>query len=496
MKTGYIPKDQRKTILFLADDCRLPSGIGTMTKELIVGSAHVYNFVHVGAGINHPDAGKILDISGDVNSEAGITDSSVLIYPYNGYGDPELIRMLLTRHKIDAIVHFTDPRYWTWLYHMSAELRQHVPIFYYHIWDDLPAPHYNKPFYESCDLLMGISKQSTNISRLVLGSNQYVELNDSTTTKDTASNLPKVCYVPHGINSKYFFPMDKNDPKVRLFRQKLFQGSDPEYVILHNNRNIRRKMTSDVIVAFKVFLDSKKPSERGDIRLVLHTQPIDENGTDLYAVIDTLTPEYKDQIIFTNARYAPQDLNLLYNSCDVVINIGSNEGWGLSSTEGLMCGKPIINNVTGGLQDQCRFEDENGNWIEFDEDFATNHAGKYKICGKWAYPVFPAAINVQGSIPTPYIFDDRCDIRDVAKAMEYWYSEGSKGRETCGKAGRDWVMGQESMMSAENMCNNFIKYTSLVLENWQQPQRFKLIAVKNEIEKLKTRKNGIMLSYE
>ncbi len=496
MKTGYIPKDQRKTILFLADDCRLPSGIGTMTKELIIGSAHVYNFVHVGAGINHPDAGKILDISGDVNKEAEITDSSVIMYPYNGYGDPDLIRLLLRKHQIDAIVHFTDPRYWVWLYQMSAEIRQHVPIFYYHIWDDLPAPHYNKPFYESCDLLMGISKQSVNISRLVLGEGQYVDLNDQTSTKDIASNLPKVCYVPHGINSKYLFPRDKQDPKVKLFRHKLFNGDNPEYVILHNNRNIRRKMTSDVVVAFKVFMDSKKESEREGIRLVLHTQPIDENGTDLYAVIDTLTPEYKDKIIFTNARLSPEDLNLLYNSCDVVINIASNEGWGLSSTEAMMCAKPIINNVTGGLQDQCRFEDESKKWIEFDTKFTTNHTGKYKVCGKWAYPVFPTAINVQGSIPTPYIFDDRCDIRDVAKAMNYWYSEEDKGRETCGKAGYDWVMSEESGMSAANMCNSFIKYTGQVLDNWKQPARFTLFSIKDEIQKLKNRNTGIMLSYE
>ena len=30
---GYIEKSERKNILFLADDCRLPSGIGTMTRN-------------------------------------------------------------------------------------------------------------------------------------------------------------------------------------------------------------------------------------------------------------------------------------------------------------------------------------------------------------------------------------------------------------------------------------------------------------------------------
>ena len=71
-KPGYIPNDQRKTILFLADDLRLPSGIGTMTKELILGSAHVYNFVHVAAGVNHPEHGKVLDLSADVSKETGV----------------------------------------------------------------------------------------------------------------------------------------------------------------------------------------------------------------------------------------------------------------------------------------------------------------------------------------------------------------------------------------------------------------------------------------
>ena len=43
----------------------------------------------------------------------------------------------------------------------------------------------------------------------------------------------------------------------------------------------------------------------------------------------------------------------------------------------LLSGTPIVNNVTGGLQDQCRFEDENGEWITFDGTFSTNHKGRY-----------------------------------------------------------------------------------------------------------------------
>lgn len=495
MKAGYIPKDKRKTILFLADDMRMPSGIGTMTRELILGTAHIFNYVHVGAGINHPDAGKVFDISQDTNKEAGIGDSSVLLYPYNGYGDQNLIRYLLSAHKIDAIVHFTDPRYWTWLYQMSAEIRQRIPIFYYHIWDDLPAPHYNKAFYESCDLLMGISKQSVNISHLVLGEQSYVELTNKTTAEEIAKALPKTCYVPHGINSNLFQKLDRS-PELGLFKSHLFNGEDVEFSILYNNRNIRRKMTSDVILAYKLFVSKLTPEKASKTRLVLHTQPVDENGTSLPAVIDALCPELTSQIVFTNARYTPEDMCKLYNVCDITINIGSNEGWGLSSTESMMCGTPIINNVTGGLQDQCRFEDENGEWIKFTPDFATNHTGKYKKHGKWVKPVYPAAINLQGSIPTPYIFDDRADIRDVAKAMMAWYETSPEEREACGLAGRDWATSEESGFTAERMCDSFAKACTTVLDNYVAPKRFKVYNVQKELEKVKNRKSGIVLSYE
>jgi glycosyltransferase involved in cell wall biosynthesis len=491
MLEGYIPKDQRKTILFLADDLRLPSGIGTMTKELILGTAHKYNYIHVGAAINHPEAGKVLDISGDVNREAGLTDSSVIIYPYNGYGDPDLIRLLLDRHPISGIVHFTDPRYWIWLYRMSAEIRQKVPIFYYHIWDDLPAPHYNKPYYESCDLLMGISKQSVNISKLVLGKDNYIDLDNTPTSSQLKSCLPKTCYVPHGINQKHFFPLDKKDAKVVDMRKKLFGDANPEFVLLYNNRNIRRKMTSDAILAFKLFCDKLSKDQADKVRFVLHTQPIDENGTDLPRFIEDVCPEIADKLVFTNARFSADDMNVLYNACDAVINIASNEGWGLSSTEAMLAGRVIINNVTGGLQDQCRFEDEKGEWIKFDEKFATNHAGKYKTHGAWAKPVYPGAINLQGSIPTPYIFDDRADVRDVAKAIAYWYEAGEKERIDCGLAGRVWAMSDEAGFTAKHMCSRYANAIDTVLEHWVAPKRFVLYNTEEVIRKSKIKLTGI-----
>ena len=74
MKQGYIPKDKRKKILLLSDDIRMQSGIATMAREVVVGTSHRYNWVNLGAGINHPDAGKRFDLSPDTNKHNNIDE--------------------------------------------------------------------------------------------------------------------------------------------------------------------------------------------------------------------------------------------------------------------------------------------------------------------------------------------------------------------------------------------------------------------------------------
>ena len=141
----------KKKILLFSDDLRMSSGVGTMSREFVLGTLKHYDWVQVGGAIKHPDSGKVVDMNESVRKETGIKDASLKIYPVDGYGSPELLRYLMTAEKPDAILHYTDPRFWEWLYHMEHEIRQHIPIFYYNIWDDLPYPIWNEPFYESCD---------------------------------------------------------------------------------------------------------------------------------------------------------------------------------------------------------------------------------------------------------------------------------------------------------------------------------------------------------
>ncbi len=154
----------KKKILLLSDDLRMASGIATVSKELVLGTIHKYDWFQVGAAINHPEQGRVLDVSEDIQTNYGIPDASLKILPWNGYGNADLIRQLINSEKPDAILHFTDPRYWTWLYDIEHEIRQNVPILFYAIWDDLPDPLYNRNYYESCDWIGCISRQTYGIT--------------------------------------------------------------------------------------------------------------------------------------------------------------------------------------------------------------------------------------------------------------------------------------------------------------------------------------------
>lgn len=469
MREGYIPKEQRKKIMFLCDDIRMTSGISTMAREIVVGTAHKYNWINIGAAINHPEQGKRLDICQDTGRIAGINDASVYIYPTSGYGSVELIRQMIDIEKPDALLFFTDPRYWIWLFQMENEIRKKLPMIYLNIWDDLPAPLYNKPYYESCDTLMAISKQTANINRLVLGDK----------AKDKIIN-----YVPHGINEKVFFPitefMKHENERLEEKKKQIFGDFNPEFVVFYNSRNIRRKCTSDTIAAYALFCDKIGKEKAKKCALVLHTQVQDENGTDLQAVVDLLCdPEYQ-KVYFSDARVPAEEVNLLYNMSDLVMLMSSNEGWGLSLTEGMMCGRMIMANVTGGMQDQMRFVDENGKWIDFDEKFCSNHYGTYKEHGKWAVPLFPTNQSIVGSIPTPYIIDDRCSFIEASDKLVEVHNMSVEERKERGMAAREWVLSKESMMSAKHMCDNVILSIDETFAKFKPRKKFELL----KIEKL------------
>jgi len=444
----------------MCDDIRTHSGIGTIAKEIVLHTAHHYNYVNLGAAIEHPEAGKRLDLSQDTNNEAKIDDSSVIIIPSNGYGTPGQLRQLMATEKPDAIFIITDPRYWSWLFQMEGEIRKKIPIAYLNIWDDYPAPRYNESFYESCDLLMGISKQTVNINKIVLGDkvkNKIIE------------------YLPHGLNHNLYKPLEKDNSELVEFKKNLFKGKEYDFVAFYNSRNIRRKQVPDTIWSFVQFVDKLPLEKAKKCALVLHTQRVDNNGTDLPAVIDMLCgDDERYNIIFSDNKLSTPQMNLLYNSTDVQIQLTSNEGWGLSLTEAMLVGNPIIANVTGGMQDQMRFQDNKGLWFTPDENIPSNHRGTYKTHGPWAFPVFPTSISIVGSPPTPYIFDDRCEASDAANQLLEVYNLEFETRKKLGLMGRKWATGNEAGFTAEKQGERVIQNIDKLFETWKPRPKYEL----------------------
>jgi hypothetical protein len=461
---AYLPQNERKKILLICDDIRVHSGVATVAREMVLNTVQHFNWVQIAGAINHPDKGKRLDLSQDSNNNTGLTDTSVMMYPVDGYGDANLIRQIIKIEKPDAIFLITDPRYFMWLFQIENEIRRKIPIIYLNIWDDYPAPMYNRPYYEACDALLGISKQTVNINKLVLGDKAKGKL---------------ISYVPHGLNHDIFKPLDQSDPKFKEFKQQIFKGKEYDFVLFFNSRNIRRKQIPDTLLAYKYFVDGLSEEQAKKCAFLLHTQVVDDNGTDLGAVCEFLfdnNPKYN--IIFSQQPLPPDQMNYLYNMSDVQILLTSNEGWGLSLTEAILAGNPIIANVTGGMQDQMRFV-RNGKWMEVDADFPSNHNGTVKEHGEWAFPVFPTNRSIQGSPITPYIWDDRCTSEDAAKQIKAVYDLPKLERKAKGLKGREWALSDEAGFTGEKMGQRIIKDIDQLFATWKPRVKFELIDTKN-----------------
>ena len=462
-------KDKKKKILLLSDDLRMSSGIATVSKEFVIGTMDRFHWIQLGAAVNHPEKGKEIDLGNDVRKETGIKDASLKIIPWSGYGDANILRELIMRHQPDAILHFTDPRYWKWLYEMEAEIRQNIPILFYHIWDDLPDPDYNRDYYESCDWLGCISRQTYGIVSRVgnIDSNTIKPLEDW-----------QVDYVPHGINSNTYKPVEV--PKE--FHDKVTTGKDYKFILFWMNRNIKRKQPSDVIWAFKKFVDGLPQEDKDKVCLIMHTAPKDPNGTDLFKVAEKIAPDC--DIKFSTERVSQKELNYIYNIADCTINIAGNEGFGLVTAESVMAGTPIILNVTGGMQDQCGFKKKStGKYFTAEDYKQIGSLHDYRewedkvTHGEWVKPVWSRVQSMVGSIPTPYIIDDKVDVYEVADAIRYWYDKSREERKKAGLKGREEFLG-EMGLNHKNMCQTLKDGIEATFKNWKPKEKFNVYKLK------------------
>lgn len=401
----------RKKILWLSDHPLVPSGVGIQAKYVItelLGTKR-YQFYCFGGAIKHPQ----YDLQQVAPDQFG--EGNWLIQPVDGHGNKEQLRRVLQEYKPDALVLFTDPRFFYWVWEMEDEIRQVCPIVYWHVWDNDPIPEFNRPIYEATDFIMSLSLKTHGILQ---GLNFDPERHS---------------YVPHAEPEDLFKPLP--DDQVFAARKQHFGPfADREFIVMWNNRNARRKMTGDVIESFGRLVDR---IGRGKAALLMHTAAGDPEGQDVNSVVRKLGLE--DHFILSESRVSPEQLNMMYNCADCVINISNNEGFGLGTLESLYAGTPIVVNMTGGLQFQI------GDWWCDLKDFS-NQDKLTKVARSrkgthnwWGVPVYPATRNLVGSQQVPYIYDDRVNNDDVAAALEKMYKMGRKKRKELGLRAREWA---------------------------------------------------------
>ena len=369
-------------IFTISDHPLSPSGVGTQTKYIIEGMLKTgkYQFVSFGGAIKHN------------NHDPHKTEqwgNDWIIWPVDGYGNQDMVRAMIRQQKPDILWFMTDPRFYDWLWSIENEIRAHVPMVYYHVWDNYPYPAFNRKWYLGNDHVACISKLTHDIV-------------------ETVAPEVESSYVPHAVDGDIFKPLDPKN--VKSFR--ISKNLDDKFVCFWNSRNARRKQSGTLIWWFKEFLDKVGHDKAC---LIMHTDVKDQHGQDLEAIIRELGLT-NGEVLFSREKVSSTDLSAMYNMADLTICISDAEGFGLSTLESLSSGTPILVNMTGGLQDQ-----------------ATDGE---KFFGIGLQPVSKAII---GSQQVPYIYEDRLSKDDFIDALVELYEMTPEARKELGMSGRAWA---------------------------------------------------------
>jgi glycosyltransferase involved in cell wall biosynthesis len=364
-----MPENGKLKVLVLSDHALSTSGVGTQTRHLIEGllKKNTWTFRQFGAALKHNDYRTV------------VVNEDFIIKPIDGFGNPDIIRVTLATEKPDLIFIFTDPRFFYWLFEMEDEIHQMCPIIWWHVWDNYPYPHFNNDFYDATDTINCHSHMTY------------------TMIKENGRHANKTFFIPHTLPEELFYRIPEEE--LEPHRQSLFGDRRDKFTGIWVNRNAKRKRPADVLESWKMFIDILKKEEgHSSAKLIMHTDPLDGEGPNLYSVCDVLG--IKENVFFSKDRLEFDKMNILYNLSDFCLNISYAEGFGLSTLEAMMTGTPIAAVKTGGLTRQVvDHRDGTENGVAFDVDTKA----------------------LVGSQTVPYIYEDYANNENIAKGLKKLY---------------------------------------------------------------------------
>jgi len=407
----------KKRIMVIADSPLAPSGVGTQTKYMIEAMLRTqeYSFVCLAGAVKHASYQPMkIDPYGE----------DWIIHPVDGYGNKQIVNQMIEHYKPDILWFMTDPRFYIWLWAMEDEIRPKIPMVYYHVWDNYPYPHFNKPYYDSNDVVCTISKVTDDIVRNV-------------------SPDVRCIRIPHTVDTGVF--KKRKDEEFKKFVEPIKQHKD-KMIFFWNNRNARRKQSGTLIFWFKEFLDKVGHDKAV---LIMHTEPKDPNGQDLEAIINELGL-MNGQVLLSTVKVNPTELSYFYSMADCTVNIADAEGFGLGTLESLSCETPIIVTMTGGMQEQV-----------------TNGKDWFGI------GLEPASKAIIGSQDVPYIYEDRVSKEDFIEAMLKIYNMSPEDRKALGRAGREHVKKNYGMAQYSGLWYDTFKEVFENMGAWDTRKNYK-----------------------
>jgi len=415
-------------VVIVSDDIRFPSGVSNITKQIILNTVGDFDWVQMAARYDQVERNSVIDVSESVKKITGVDDAYVRLYCTSGYGDYATYNKILNSESPDILLHMSDPHYFSWIYENEHEIRKKIPIGYYHVWDNDPTPVFNRSIYHSCDSIASISKLTHKLVDDV-----------------TKGEVPNE-YIPHGVDINVFKKLDETQTnKCRLNLLDI----ECNFVLFCNNKNLKRKQLLNLLESYQVFCESISKKDANHTLLLLHTNPVGRNTSNLYDASDYINT--LGNVKFSNSVVGESTLTQMYNVADATINIASNEGFGLSTLESLSCETPIIVNKTGGLNEQI---DDNNTW---------------------GIGISPSSRILNGSPRVPFLYEDILDKNSVSMAIKNIYEMSTELRSQMGKLAREFVI--RNQYTSSDMTMKFGDYIKRTVSNFKPRAEYTLTKI-------------------
>jgi len=177
-----------------------------------------------------------------------------------------------------------------------------------------------------------------------------------------AEGITNVTYVPHGVESSIYHPVDRVEAKAK-FSEMFQRDITKSFLVVSNSANKgvpNRKNVSGIMEAFAKF-----QKIHTDAVLYIHAEPLGiYQGENLLLMAKYYGIEnnviFPSQYYIICGLYNEEQLNIIYSAADVYFTLSRGEGFGIPLVEAQMTGTPVIStnhssmielNFTGWLVD-------------------------------------------------------------------------------------------------------------------------------------------------